>query len=114
MDENDNEDDNEDENDNESDNDGGDDVATMGDGAVETIVRGKEGMGVRNKLGGSVGKTVVCFAHASTKFISYSHSLLTSVDCLNYIITHCSHIITTIIIIVTFILIIILIFIETE
>ena len=36
MDENDNEDDNEDENDNESDNDGGDDVATMGDGAVET------------------------------------------------------------------------------
>ena len=59
MDENDNEDDNEDENDNESDNDGGDDVATMGDDVVETIVGGKEGMGVRSKLGRSVGKSVV-------------------------------------------------------
>ena len=39
--------------------DGDDDVATMGDGVVETIFGGKEGMGVRNKLGRSVGKTVV-------------------------------------------------------
>ena len=46
-------------NDDENDNDGGDDVATMGDDVVETIVGGKEGMGVRNKLGRSVGKTVV-------------------------------------------------------
>ena len=54
-------DDNDDENENEreSDNDGGDDMATMGDDVVETIDGGKERMGVRNKLGGSVGKTVV-------------------------------------------------------
>ena len=39
--------------------DGGDDVATMGDDVVETIFGGKEGIGVRNKLGRSVGKTVV-------------------------------------------------------
>ena len=38
---------------------GGDDVATIGDDIVETIVGGKEGMGVRNKLGRSVGKSVV-------------------------------------------------------
>ena len=31
----------------------------MGDDTVETIFGGKEGMGVRNKLGRSVGKTVV-------------------------------------------------------
>ena len=59
VDENDNEDENDDENDNESDNDGGDEMATMGDDVVETIVGGKEGMGVRNKLGGSVGKAAV-------------------------------------------------------
>ena len=59
MGDNDNDDENENDNDNESDNDGGDDVATMGDDAVETIVGGKEGMEVRNKLGRSVGKTVV-------------------------------------------------------
>ena len=39
--------------------DGGDDMATMGDDVVDTIVGGKEGMGVRNKLGRSVGKAVV-------------------------------------------------------
>ena len=38
---------------------GGDDVATIGDDVVETIVGGKEGMGVRSKLGRSVGKSVV-------------------------------------------------------
>ena len=48
-----------DENDDDDNDEGGDDVATMGDDAVETIVGGKERMGVRNKLGGSVGKTVV-------------------------------------------------------
>ena len=31
----------------------------MSDDVVETIVGGKEGMGVRNKLGRSVGKAVV-------------------------------------------------------
>ena len=72
-----NEDENDNENESDNDNDGGDDVATMGDDVVETIDGGKEGMGVRNKLGGSVGKAYNCFAHASTKFISYSHSLLT-------------------------------------
>ena len=51
--------DNDDENESDNDNDGGDDVATMGDDAVETIVGGKERMGVRNKLGRSVGKAVV-------------------------------------------------------
>ena len=45
--------------DDDNDNDGGDDVATMGDDAVEIIVGGKEGMGVKNKLGRSVGKVVV-------------------------------------------------------
>ena len=39
-----------DENDDDDDNDGGDDVATMGDDVVETIVGGKERMGVRNGL----------------------------------------------------------------
>ena len=51
--------DNDDEDDDDDDNDGGDDVATMGDDVVETIFGGKEGTGVRNKLGRSVGKTVV-------------------------------------------------------
>ena len=55
----DNDNDDENENERESDDDGGDDVATMGDDAVETIVGGKERMGVRNKLGRSVGKAVV-------------------------------------------------------
>ena len=40
------------------DNNGGDDVATMGDDVVETIVGGKEGMGVRDKFVRSVGKAV--------------------------------------------------------
>ena len=56
---NDNDDENENERERESDDDGGDDVDTMGDGVVETIVGGKERMGVRNKLGRSVGKAVV-------------------------------------------------------
>ena len=54
----DNDNDDENENERESDGDGGDGVATMGDGAVETIVGGKERMVVRNKLGLSVGKAV--------------------------------------------------------
>ena len=51
--------DNDNDDENENDNDGGDDVATMGDDVVETIFGGKERMGVRNKLGRSVGKAVV-------------------------------------------------------
>ena len=54
-----NDNDDENENERESDDDGGDDMATMGDGAVETIFGGKEGMRVRNKFGESVGKAVV-------------------------------------------------------